>query len=396
MNEHLRSLSESASIALADRVRHLKAQGVPVVGLQTGDPDFVTPAPIMEAAAASLHAGETHYVDSRGIPAYRQAVVERLKREHGLDYDPDTEILGTHGAVHAYYTGLQAIMTPGDSVLIPDPSWQTHANMVRVLRGEPILVPGRPDEGFVPTIEDWRAALRPNTKALVVNTPCNPTGAVLSREYLAELVAFAQEHDLWVISDEVYDSLLYDGAKHISAASIPGAKERTLLLNSLSKTYAMTGWRIGYLAAPKDVISTALKASQHSITNLAPFVQRAGAFALTDPVAQEAAAEMQRAYARRRSLVLDLHRAATDTAVRLFVPEGAFYFFIDMRAFGLDSVTIAERILTENGAALMPGVAYGSQGEGFLRMTIAASDAEVEAGFRAVLDWAAKQAANGS
>jgi aspartate/methionine/tyrosine aminotransferase len=390
LNERLYALTESATIALADRVRQLQAAGKTIIALQTGDPDFHTPAAICDAATLAMRAGHTHYSNSRGLPALREAIAGWLRQSHGAIYDPQTEILATHGAIHAYYCGLQAILNPGDEVLVPDPTWQTHANMVRALRGEAVRVPSEPENGFWPTLEALERALSPRTVALVINSPNNPTGMVADRDYLLKLNTFAAAHHLYVIADEVYDRILYDGREHVCFGALPDAKGRTLLVNSLSKTYAMTGWRVGYLAASEAVINQALKASQHSITNLAPFIQHAATFALTDPAMAEASAQMARSYAHRRERVMQLWQDFGPAPIRLQPPQGAFYFFMDIRALNTPSVEVAERLLDEAGVSVVPGAAYGSCGEGFLRMTIAASDADIEAGLGAILEWAAR------
>lgn len=392
MNNQLELLTESFTIALADRVRRMKAGGIPVIGLQTGDPDFNTPQPIMDAAYEAMQAGATHYSNSRGLPALREAIAERMQNENGVAYNPVSEILVTHGAIHAYHVALQAILNVGDAVLVPDPSWQTHANMVKVLRGEAIRVAGTPENNFFPTIEAWREALTENTKALVINTPCNPTGMVASRDYLQQVVDFAVENDLYILSDEVYDKLLY-GTEHVSVASFEAARERTLLINSFSKSYAMTGWRIGYLCAPEAIIDNALKASQHTITNVAEFSQRAAIVAMRDEQVAATVDMMIAAYTRRRQLVLDIAAQYLDNPIKVTEPQGAFYFFLDVRELGMSSTAIAEAILNDVQVAVVPGVAYGAQGEGFLRLTTAAADSDIEIGFTKILAWAKEQKA---
>ncbi|MEO1646009.1 MAG: aminotransferase class I/II-fold pyridoxal phosphate-dependent enzyme [Chloroflexota bacterium] len=247
-------------------------------------------------------------------------------------------------------------------------------------------VAGTPENDFFPTIEAWRDAITENTVAIIINTPCNPTGTVAERDYLQALVNLATAHDLYIISDEVYDHLLY-GREHVSVASLDGAKERTLLLNSFSKTYAMTGWRIGYLCAPEAIITSALKAGQHSVTNIAEFTQRAAIVALTDPAVQVQITSMVEAYAARRELVKAVYADFGDTPIKLNDPQGAFYFFIDVRELEMPSTMIAERLLQEAHVALVPGSVYGDAGEGFLRMTTAASDDEVKAGITGLLQW---------
>jgi aspartate/methionine/tyrosine aminotransferase len=394
LNSQFEHIRQSATIAVADRVIGLRAQGRKIIGLQTGDPDFATPAAIVDVALRAIQDGDTHYGPSRGTLELRRAVAAKIAVSDGVQYDPEREILVTHGSIHAYYCAVQSILNPGDEVLIPDPSWATHANMVKMLRGNVVRVPAPAENGFVPPLEAWERALTPRTRAIVVNWPSNPTGVIAPREYLIELARFALQHDLWVLSDEVYQSLVYDDAEPTCIGSLPGLRDHAILLNSLSKTYAMTGWRVGYLAAPERVIDNALKASQNSITCVTPFIQKAAAFALTDAGVREDVEEMRQAYARRRELVLRLAREHGPSPVKISAPHGAFYFFMDMRALGLSSLEICESLLDEASVGLVPGSAFGTQGEGFVRMTIAASEADIEAGFKAILAWADKTANN--
>jgi aspartate/methionine/tyrosine aminotransferase len=390
LNTQFALIRQSATVAMADRILALKASGHNIVGLQVGDPDFGTPPSVVDVALKAMQGGQTHYGPSRGYLDLRTAVASKLTRDEGVTYDPASEILITHGGIHAYYLAMQSILTPGDDVLVPDPSWATHSNMAIMLRGNVIRVPAPADNGFIPHFDSWLKALTPKTRVIVLNYPSNPTGAYPSREYLQKLQNFAAKHNLWIVSDEVYGSLYYE-EKPTSAAAIEGAKERTLLVNSLSKSYAMTGWRVGYLAAPMQVIENALKASQNSITCVAPFIQKAAAFALTDPAIQEVTANMRAAYGRRRELVLRLSHQLESEKVRVIPPQGAFYFFLDLRALNMSSVEMCDKILDEAGVGLVPGSAFGEQGEGFIRMTIAASDEDVEAGFRKIVEWAEKQ-----
>ena len=398
LNEQFNSLRQSPTVAMADRILALKASGRKIIGLQVGDPDFPTPPAVMEVAFQAMQAGLTHYGPSKGYPELRNAAALKLERDSHVSYDPDTELLVTHGGIHAYYLAMQSILNPGDEVLVPDPSWGTHANMATMLRGTVIRVPAPAENGFIPYFESWEEALTPKTRVIVLNYPSNPTGAYPTREYLQQLQDFAAKHNLWIVSDAVYEDLYYE-EKPTSAAAFEGAKDRTILVNSLSKSYAMTGWRVGYLAAPQVVIENALKAGQNSITCVAPFIQKAAAFALTDPEIQQVTADMRAAYARRRELVLriadELESAALSVSkgekVIVTPPQGAFYFFLDFRPLKMTSLEICERILEEAGVGLVPGSGFGAQGEGFVRMTIAASDEDVEAGFRKIVEWAEKQ-----
>lgn len=390
LNQQFDLVRQSATVSLSDRINALKASGRALIGLQVGDPDFGTHPAIIETALRAMQSGLTHYGPAIGTLELRQAIAAKLQRDEGVAYDPASEIIVTHGGIHAYYLAMQSILNPGDDVLIPDPSWATHENMATMLRGNVIRVPAPPEAGFVPQFDSWLKALTPRTRAIVLNYPSNPTGAYPSREYLAQLQAFAKEHDLWIVSDEVYGSLYY-GERPTCAAAFDGAKERTLLVNSLSKSYAMTGWRVGFLAAPARVIENALKAGQNSITCVAPFIQKATAFALTDPEIQQVTAEMRAAYARRRDLVLRLAHELECDRILVTPPQGAFYFFLDIRPLKMTSAEACERLLEEAGVALVPGSAFGEYGEGFVRMTIAASDEEVEAGFRKIVEWAERQ-----
>jgi aspartate/methionine/tyrosine aminotransferase len=390
LNVQFDTIRQSATVAMADRILALKAGGQKIVGLQVGDPDFATAPAVMEVALQAMRDGQTHYASSRGNADLLAAISKKLRRDEGVSYDPTSEILVTHGGIHAYYTGMQSILNPGDEVLVPDPSWATHSNMALMLRGQVTRIPAPAENGFIPYFESWEKALTPKTRVIVLNYPSNPTGAYPTREYLQKLQDFAGVHDLWIVSDEVYGSLYY-GERPTSAAAFEGAKERTLLVNSLSKSYAMTGWRVGYLAAPKRVIDNALKAGQNSITCVAPFIQKAAAFALTDPQIQQVTADMRSAYARRRELVLRISHELESEKVLVTPPQGAFYFFLDFRPLKMSSIEICERILEEAGVGLVPGSAFGAQGEGFVRMTIAASDEDVEAGFRRIVEWADRQ-----
>lgn len=394
LNPVFQRLRQSPTVALNDRITARRRAGEAVVPLHVGDPDFDTPAPILQVALKSLQSGHTHYAPSNGLPELRQAVTFKLQRDNGLSYDPDAEVLITHGGVHAYFLALLSILTPGDDVLIPDPSWATHANVVTMLGGNAIRVPAFAENNFLPEFTAWQQALTAHTRAIVVNYPSNPTGVFPTLDYYQQLQEFAAAHHLWIVSDEVYESLYFTPQRPPSAASPAGAKERTILVHSLSKTYAMTGWRVGYLAAPVRVIEHVLKGGQNTITCLAPFIQQAAAFALTDPDVQEMVAQMREAYARRRALVLRIADERWGNSLRLTPPMGAFYFFLDLRFLGLSSLQVCERLLDEAGVGLVPGSAFGAQGEGFARLCIAASEKDLEIGLRKIFAWVAENFAN--
>ncbi len=390
LNLQFELIRQSPTVSMGDRIMALQASGKNIVALQMGDPDFGTPSAVLDVAFKAMQSGLTHYAPSRGFLELRKAVATKLLRDEGVEYNPETEILITHGGIHAYYLAMQSILNPDDDVLIPDPSWATHANMATMLRGNVIHVPAPAENNFIPYFEAWQKALTAKTKIIVLNYPSNPTGMFPSKEYLQKLQDFAKANNLWIVADEVYGSLYFD-EKPTSVAAFEGAKERTLLVNSLSKSYAMTGWRVGYLAAPQAVIENAIKAGQNSITCVAPFIQKAAAFALTDSAIQEETAKMRAGYKRRRDLVIRLSHELESEKVKIIEPQGAFYFFLDLRALNMPSVEMCEKILEEYGVGLVPGSAFGEEGEGFIRLCIAASDEDVEAGFRKIVAWAEKQ-----
>lgn len=390
LNTQFELIRQSPTVSMGDRIHALKSEGKKIIGLQMGDPDFATPQAVLDVACKAMQEGLTHYGPSRGYLDLRTAIAKKLIRDEGVSYDPASEILVTHGGIHAYFAAMLSVMNPGEDVLIPDPSWTTHINLAMMLRANVIRVPAPAENGFIPTFESWEKAVTAKTRVIVLNYPANPTGANPPREYLQRLQEFAKAHDLWILSDEVYGSLYY-GEKPISAAAIEGAKERTLIVNSLSKTYAMTGWRVGYLAAPDPVIENALKVGQNTITCVAPFIQKAAAFALTDPGVQQATAGMREAYARRRALVMKLSTELECEKVRVTPPQGAFYCFLDLRPMNMKSAEMCERILESKGVGLVPGSAFGDMGEGFIRMSFAASDEDVETGFRKIVEWAEEQ-----
>ena len=249
LNIQFEKIHQSQTVAMADRVHALKAAGYKIIGLQTGDPDFPTPPAILDAAFQAMQDGLTHYAPSRGLIDLRRVASAKLQRDNSVSYDPETELLITHGGIHAYYLAMQSVLNPDDEVLIPDPSYATHSNMAIMLRGNVVRVPAPAENGFIPLFESWEKALSSKTRVIVLNYPSNPTGAYPTREYLQRLHDFAAAHKLWIVSDEVYENLYY-GEKPTSAAALDSAKEHTILIHSLSKTYAMTGWRVGYLAAP--------------------------------------------------------------------------------------------------------------------------------------------------
>lgn len=364
------NVNESATLAVSTKARALARQGKDVVDLGGGDPDFITPAHIREAAARAMNDGLTHYVNSRGIPELLTAIAAKFARENGLTYEPATEILVTPGGKQAIFEVMMGLVGPGDEVIIIEPAWVSYVPCVHLAGATPVTVSLPADDNWTLTRTALEAAVTPRTRLILVNSPSNPTGHVMRREELEAVAAVAAAHDLLVLSDEIYEHLLYDGHHHIPFASLPGMADRTLTVNGFSKSYAMTGWRLGYVAGRRQIIGEIFKVHSHSVTCATSFVQAGGVAALTGP--QACIQEMLAAYDRRRHLVTDGFNAIP--GVRCPTIEGAFYAFVDIRGAGMDSVTFATRLLEEVHVAVTPGVAFGEAGEGFIRLSFANSD----------------------
>lgn len=349
-----------------------------VISLGVGEPDFVTPWRIREAAIYALERGYTTYTSNHGLLELRQAIARSLDASYGVEYSPTNEILVTVGVSEGLDLALRAILNPGDEVLIPEPCYVSYKPCTLFAGGTPVPVPGDPEDGFATRAAALAAAVTPRTRAILLNFPNNPTGATLRREELERIAALAEEHDLWVISDEIYARLTYEGP-HTCMASLPGMQRRTVLLNGFSKAYAMTGWRIGYAAGPAEVIGAMTKIHQYTMLCAPITAQLAAMEALRngDRDAEEMVAEYD---LRRRLLVAGFNRIGLPCPM----PEGAFYAFPSIAGTGLDSETFAERLLHEERVAVVPGTAFGACGEGHLRCSYAASVANLEEALRRI------------
>lgn len=362
-------LTPTAVNTILAEVGQARAEGASVVSLMRGEPDLPTPAHISDAAVRALEAGRTTYPDNRGEPALRDAIALKLTRDNALSYDPGTEILVTTGATLGIHSALMALVTDGDGVLLPDPVYDAYQSPIRLAGG--VVQPVRASlacDRFLITAEALEAAATPSSRALILNSPWNPVGTVLAETELRALAEFVIRRDLLLISDEIYEAIVYDDHRHISPAALsPELRARTVLVNSLSKTYAMTGWRVGYCAAPATFISAMFLVLQQASRGPATFVQDAAAVALT--AAQGCVQEMQQQYAGRRSQVLtaldNLPRA------RALAPEGGFFVMVDVRDARIPSNEIRRRLLRDHGVAVVHGSAYGPCGEGTLRVSFA-------------------------
>jgi aspartate aminotransferase len=370
----VRNLSPSPTLAVSDRARQLKAQGIDVIDLGGGDPDFITPEHIRAAAIDAMNAGDTHYVASAGIPSLRKAIAEKLRSDNGVEVDPNGGVIVTPGGKQALFEAALTFVERGVEVMIPEPAWVSYGPMVELAGGTPVPVTLNPDDKWRLTSEALADAWTPAARILLINSPNNPTGRVLDDVELAAIAAFAQERDLLIFSDEMYEKILYDGQRHTSIATLPGMAERTLVFNGLSKAYAMTGWRLGYVAGPQPFLQQIEKVHSHSVTCATSFVQKAGVVALTGP--QEFIGQMVSAWDRRRRNLADRLNAVKGVSCPLV--EGAFYAFVDIRGTGMTSTQAADLFLQEAHVAVTPGVAFGASGEGHVRLSFATSDELLE------------------
>jgi aspartate aminotransferase len=366
----VREAKPSPTIAVSEAARQLQSEGVDVVDLGGGDPDFITPAHIREAAIASMNAGDTHYVGGTGTPEFRKAISNKLQQDNRIVAHHNGEILVTPGGKFALYLAAQAFVEPGVDVMVLEPAWVSYVPIVEFAGGNAVRVGLDPNTNFTITREVLEAHVTPNTRVIMLNSPNNPTGRVMTREEAEVLSSFAVAHDLMVWTDEMYEKIIYDGRQHLSIATFPDMVQRTLTFNGLSKAYAMTGWRLGYVAGPKAYISQMAKVNSHATTCATSFAQAGGTAALNGP--QEIIGEMVKAWDRRRHLITDGINSIQ--GLRTNLVEGAFYAFVDAREIDSDSVRLGERILKEAHVAVVPGVAFGDSGEGHFRLSFATSD----------------------
>ncbi len=343
-----------------------------VISLGIGEPDFVTPAPILQAGIRSLEEGETHYTSNSGILELRQALSAHLGRLYGVHYDAENELLITVGVSEALYLALNAIIDPGDEVIVPEPSFVSYVPEVVLAGGVARTIPTYVEHDFQVTGADVEAAITERTKAILLSYPNNPTGAVMTRERLLEIARVAEKHDLLVISDEIYDQLVY-GIEHVCFAALPNMRDRTITLGGFSKNYAMTGWRIGYAAAPAEILAAMRKIHQYTIMSAPTNAQIAAIVALES--CDDEVEAMRQEYDRRRRLIVG---GLNELGLTTFEPRGAFYAFPSITASGMDDSTFAEALLQEERVAVVPGSAFGPSGAGFVRCSYATAYEKIE------------------
>ena len=343
-----------------------------VISLGVGEPDYATPWHISEAAIESLKKGFTMYTSNSGMPELRQELSKYLRNNYGLEYDPESELLITVGVSEALDLTMRALVNPGDAVIMPDPCYVSYNSCVLLAEGTPVMVPTNQENNFEISATDIEARVTSKTKAILIGYPANPTGAVMSKEKLSQIAEVARRHRLLIASDEIYAKLVY-GVAHTCVAALPGMKENTILLGGFSKSYAMTGWRIGFAAAPREITAAMTKIHQYTMMCAPTMAQVAAIEALKS--GEESVAEMVEDYNRRRLVIV---KGLCDIGLSCFEPKGAFYAFPSIKCTGMTSEEFAEKLLTEEKVAVVPGSAFGQCGEGYVRCCYATSLADIE------------------
>ncbi len=383
--QRLDGVKPSPTLAITAKANELKAKGVDVVGFGAGEPDFDTPQAIKDAAVKAIAAGYTKYTPTGGIPKLREAVAARIQAEHGVAYKP-SEVLVSCGGKHALYNLFQALLNPGDEVVIFTPYWVSYADMVRLAEGTPVLVETGPESDFEPTPAQIQGAITPKTKAIIVNSPSNPTGAMFSRKTLETVIAAVKGKEILIVSDDIYDKLVYRGKFENVLDLDPSLREQVALVNGVSKTYAMTGWRIGWTAGPQALVSAMQKLQDNSTSNASSIAQHAALAAVTLPLEAEVEKMRQTFDLRRKHIVGRLNAIP---GVKCNEPSGAFYVFPDVRALlsrkapgqaeplGNDERFIAQ-LLDAHKVAAVPGSAFGAPG--FMRLSFATSMEQIDKG----------------
>ncbi|WP_309118034.1 pyridoxal phosphate-dependent aminotransferase [Saccharothrix sp.] len=384
ISKRIGGIAESATLAVDAKAKALKAAGRPVIGFGAGEPDFPTPAAIVAAAAAACADPKNHrYTPAAGLPELREAVAAKTKRDSGYEVTA-AQVLITNGGKQAVYQAFATVVDPGDEVLLPAPYWTTYPEAITLAGGVPVQVTADETTDYLVTVEQLEAARTPKTKVLLLCSPSNPTGSVYSREQITAIGEWALEHGLWVISDEIYEHLRYDGAETVSLpVAVPAMADRTIVLNGVAKTYAMTGWRVGWLIGPTDVVKAAANLQSHLTSNVANVSQRAALEAVSGPL--DAVDEMKAAFDRRRRTIVDMLSAIP--GVECPTPKGAFYVYPSVKALigktlrGVeitDTVQLAALILEHAEVAVVPGEAFGTPG--YLRLSYALGDDDLKTG----------------
>jgi aspartate aminotransferase len=354
--EHVAKLTPSLTLAITQQAKALKKQGVDVLSFGAGEPDFKTPSHITAAAIKALHDGQTRYTESAGLLELREALSAKLDVDNGLKYEPG-QISVNCGAKHSCYNAICAVLNPGEEVIIPAPYWTSYPEMVRLAGGVPVIVETTAASGWKMTPEQFEEAMTPMTKMVIINSPGNPTGAVYTKEELEKIAEIATGEGIVILSDEIYEKLVYADHKHVSIASLgKEVYDQTITVNGFSKAYSMTGWRIGYTAAPKPIADAIDTIQSHTTSNVTTFAQYGAIAALNGD--QQVVADMREEFNVRREFMLD--RLGKIKNVRVVEPFGAFYFLVNVEPIGIRSVNFAEKLLSKQKVAVVPGIAFGA------------------------------------
>ncbi len=393
ISQRCQRVTGSLTLAIDAKAKEMKQKGIDVVGFGAGEPDFDTPEHIRKAAKDALDLGKTRYTPAAGMPELRQAICDKLKRDNGLDYVPQ-QIVVSNGAKHSLFNSFQALLEEGDEVIVPGPYWVSYPEIVRMAGGVPVIVEGREENNFKPTIDDFRAAVTDKTRAVVINSPNNPNGFVFTREELQAIGDLAIEKDLSIVSDEIYEFLVYDGAEHISIASLsPEIKERTIVINGMSKAYAMTGWRIGYTASPLNAAKAMTNFQSHSTSCPNSIAQYAALTALSGP--DDQLKSMVAEFDRRRRRIVELINEISGLSCK--PPKGAFYVMMNISGvFGkryngapiVDSMSFTQLLLDNSHVAVVPGAGFGA--DAYVRLSYATSMENIEKGLARIKEFVGK------
>lgn len=375
------NLNPSSTLTITAKTKKLKSEGHDIVNFAAGEPDFDTPDFIKDAAITAIKAGFTKYTPTTGIPELKKIISDKLRKDNSLEYD-SSQIAVSCGAKHSIFNALFVLLNKGDEVIIPSPYWVSYPEMVRLAEGKPCFIETSPENDFKITIKDLEKYTNPKTKAIILNSPSNPTGCIYTEDELRQIAKICVAKKIFVISDEIYEKIMFDNLRHVSIASFgKDIYNLTVTVNGLSKSYSMTGWRIGYLAGPADIVDAVSKLQDHSTSNPASISQKAAVAALNvpDDFPKLMAAEFQ----KRRDYAIE--RLGKIKKISFVKPKGAFYIFCDISNAGLDSLTFANRLLEEVYVSLIPGIGFGK--DDYVRISFATALTQIEKGMNRIEGW---------
>lgn len=376
--KRVQAVKPSLTLAITSKAKALRAQGVKVIGFGAGEPDFDTPEPVKAAAKKALDEGFTKYTPTGGIPELKKGIVEKLKKDNGLDYK-ETEVLVSCGAKHSCFNIVLTLCDPGEEVLIPAPYWVSYPEMASLAEAKAVIIPTKEENKFLLTAEELEKAITPKTKLLILNSPSNPTGMMYNREQLEAIAAVAVKHDIFVMSDEIYEKIIFDGKEHVSIATLgEEIKKRTIVINGFSKSYSMTGWRLGYAAGPEEIIKAAQRLQDHSTSGATSFAQAGAVKALE--MDEKEMEKMRQTFQKRRDIIVK--KLNEIPGITCLNPDGAFYVFPNISGLGLDSMTLADKLLEEANVAVVPGVAFGADQN--VRLSYATSEENILEGLKRI------------